>query len=152
MIYSLQVQAAYLKVILLSTLNEKRNTMTAPPNVRRRNALQPSGRNKRRKRRVRSRKGNNVPEQWLLLLRLSRGAKTRRGATVRNASARNVKDGGRSARKRKSRRTLGERNERRPQERHVRPSRHLRDASPMRDVRRFSLFGFILTSFCRCSP
>ena len=72
---------------------------------------------------------------WLLLLRQSRGANTRRGAIVRNTSVRSVKDGRRSARKRKPRRKLGERNERRPRQRHIRPSRRLKDASPMRDVR-----------------
>jgi hypothetical protein len=129
------VQAAYLKVICLSTLNDKRNKMTAPPNVRRRSALQLSGQNKRRKKHASAMKRNSVPEPWLLLPRQSRGAKTRRGAIMRNASVRSVKDRRKSARRRKPRRKLGERNEGRPWQRHVRPSRRLKDASPMRDVR-----------------
>jgi hypothetical protein len=128
------VQAAYLKVIRLRTLNEKRSKMTAPRNVRRRSALQLSGQNKRRRRHASARKRNNAPEPWLLLLRQTRGTKTRRGANARNANVRSVKDGRRSARKRKPREKLGERNEGRPRQRHVRPSR-LKDASPMRDVR-----------------
>src|SRR6266852_1602065 len=129
-----QVEAAYLKDIWRSTVNEKRNTMAVPPNVRRRSALQLSGQNKRRKRHASSRKRNSAPEPWLRLLRQSRGAKTRRGAIVRNASVRSVKDGRRSARKGNPTRKLDERNERRPRQRRVRPSR-LKDASPMRDVR-----------------